>query len=142
MNKCEHCKYICYPEYESNYSECQIFGDDDPPEEYATEDGCNCSKELLEKLLKQNEEAKMKDMEEFAEWFMQEEAKKFLHSVKPGDKVIYIVDDFEGRREREATVKEVFDDHILLDVPGVSDHILINDDFADMIREVTVFDKM
>ena len=75
MNKCDHCKYLCFPDYESNYSECQIFGEE-PPEEYMTEDGCSCSEEQLKQILQANEEAIEKDHEAFVDWFLNEERGK------------------------------------------------------------------
>ena len=81
MNKCSNCKYLCYPEYESSYSECQIFGEE-TPERYATEDGCNCSKELLEQLLLSNQEALEREHEAFVEWFLKEEDKNEDNSYK------------------------------------------------------------
>lgn len=71
--QCEHCEYLCFPEYESNYSECMVFGDAEPPEEYRTEDGCCCPTEELENIRKANEEAREKDMEAFVDWFLEKE---------------------------------------------------------------------
>lgn len=71
MNKCDQCKYLCFPDYESSYSECQIFGEE-PPEEYMTEDGCSCSEEQLKQILQTNEEAIEKDHEAFVDWFLHE----------------------------------------------------------------------
>ena len=71
MNKCDHCKYLYYPDYESSYSVCQIFGEE-TPEEYATEDGCSCSEEQLKQILKEHEEAMEKDHEAFVDWFLHE----------------------------------------------------------------------
>lgn len=70
-NKCNNCKYLCYPEYESSYSECQIFGEE-PPSQYATEDGCNCSEEFLEQLLEENARAQELDHEAFVQWYLKE----------------------------------------------------------------------
>lgn len=75
MNKCNQCKYLCYPEYESSYSECQIFGEE-PPEEYWEEDGCSYSEELLEQLLEKKERALEKEHEAYVKWFLEQEQEK------------------------------------------------------------------
>ena len=71
MPKCNNCKYLCYPEYESSYTECQIFGED-PPEEYYEEDGCNCTLELLDQIALSNAEALEREHEAFVEWYLKE----------------------------------------------------------------------
>lgn len=71
-NHCECCRYLVYPEYESSYTTCQVFGEE-TPEEYATEDGCNCSEELLQQILDRNEEALEKEHEAYVEWFLKQE---------------------------------------------------------------------
>lgn len=73
MPKCNNCQYLCYPEYESSYTECRVFGDE-PPEKYATEDGCRCNSKTLEKILRQNEEALEKEHEAFIDWFLNKES--------------------------------------------------------------------
>jgi len=75
MNYCNTCEYLCYPEYESNYSECMIFGEE-PPEEYATEDGCSCTKEKLKEIHDANERARLKDMECFVDWFLKNKSEE------------------------------------------------------------------
>ena len=69
---CSDCKYLCYPEYESSYTECQVFGEE-PPDQYWVENGCNCSDEKLEEIMKRNEELLEKDHEAFVEWFLEKE---------------------------------------------------------------------
>ena len=76
MPKCDSCPYLCYPEYESSYSECMVFGDSEPPEKYWAEDGCKCSKRTLEKILRENERAREKDMEEYVKWFEEQEKER------------------------------------------------------------------
>lgn len=79
---CNHCKYLCYPEYESNYTACQVFGEE-IPEEYERKDGegCICNGRQLEKILRQNEEALEKDHEAFVEWFLGKEQKNDSDSM-------------------------------------------------------------
>ncbi len=62
--------------------------------------------------------------------------KGFLKSLQPGDKVLYVVDEFEGHSEDVAEVKEVFEDHIIISVPWISDHIWIDDGVSDMVRKI------
>lgn len=75
MPKCNNCEYLCYPEYESSYTECQVFGEE-PPNEYATEDGCRCSKKLLTKILLENQEALEREHEAYVDWFLSKEGDK------------------------------------------------------------------
>ncbi len=72
--KCDNCKYIYYPEYESSHTTCQVFGEE-IPEKYERKDGegCICNGRQLEKMLRQNEEALEKDHETFVEWFLGKE---------------------------------------------------------------------
>lgn len=74
MPKCDCCKYLCYPEYESSYTACSIFGEE-IPEQYERKDGegCICNSRTLEKFKRLNEEAWMKDKEEFVKWFLSKE---------------------------------------------------------------------
>lgn len=65
---CDNCPYCYKPIYEDNYYECRVFGED-VPEEYETEYGCNCSDELLAELLEKNEQAYLKDLEDFCKWY-------------------------------------------------------------------------
>ena len=80
MPKCDTCEYLCYPEYESSYSECRVFGDE-PPKKYWAEDGCKCNKRTLEKILRENEQAREKDMEEYVKWFEQQENNREVAGV-------------------------------------------------------------
>lgn len=68
--KCSNCQYLCYPEYESNYSECSIFGAE-PPEDHMLygDDGCTYTEKELREICEQNEAAWLKDKEEFVKWF-------------------------------------------------------------------------
>lgn len=77
MPKCNSCKYLCYPEYESSYTECQVFGDE-IPEKYERKDGegCRCNKRTLEKLIRQNKEAWEKECEAYVDWFTSKEVKE------------------------------------------------------------------
>ena len=56
-----------------------------------------------------------------------------LKDFKVGMKIIWFSDNPIDTFREEGTVKEVFDDHILIDVPNVSDHIWIDEDCLDMI---------
>ena len=71
--KCDNCKYIYYPEYESSYTSCRVFGDE-PPEKYMRKDGegCICNNRQLEKILKLNEDAWNKEAKAFVEWYEKE----------------------------------------------------------------------
>ncbi len=53
-----------------------------------------------------------------------------------GQKLLYVTDDFEGYKEEIATVKQVFEDHILIDVPSIHDHCWIDDDFENMVKPI------
>lgn len=68
--KCNNCEYLYYPEYESNYTSCRVFGDE-PPDEYLRKDGegCICNRKQLAKMLHENEEAWMKEAEAFVDWY-------------------------------------------------------------------------
>lgn len=68
--KCSNCEYIYYPEYESNYTSCRVFGDE-TPDEYARKDGegCICNKKQLSKMLQENEEAWMREAKAFVDWY-------------------------------------------------------------------------
>lgn len=59
-----------------------------------------------------------------------------LSDFKVGDKVIYFSDNPIDSFLEEGTVKEVFGDHIILDVPKISDHIWIDEDCLEMIEFV------
>ncbi len=74
-NYCETCEYLCYSLSESNYKECMVFGDCEPPEEYATEDGCNCSNKLLQSILEENENARNEEYSRYIEWYKESEEK-------------------------------------------------------------------
>ena len=71
--KCSNCEYLYYPEYESNYTSCRVFGDD-VPDEYARKDGdgCICNGKQLAKIFHGNEEAWMKEAKAFVDWYMGE----------------------------------------------------------------------
>jgi len=71
--KCNNCEYLYYPEYESNYTSCRVFGDE-PPDEYARKDGdgCVCNKKQLSKMFHENEEAWMKEVKAFVDWYKTE----------------------------------------------------------------------
>lgn len=68
--KCSGCPYLYYPEYESNYTSCYVFGDD-VPEEHERKDGegCKCNRNQLKKMFEENERAWLKDKEEFVKWY-------------------------------------------------------------------------
>lgn len=74
--KCEYCQFLCYPEYESSYSVCGVFGEE-VPEQYERKDGegCKFNRMQLEKIQRKNEEARMKEMEAFVKWFEENELK-------------------------------------------------------------------
>ena len=71
--KCNNCEYLCYPECESNYTACQVFGDS-VPDEYERKDGegCICNRRQLAKIFRQNEEAIAEAHEAFVKWFLGE----------------------------------------------------------------------
>lgn len=71
--KCSHCKYLYYPEYESNYTSCQIFGDD-TPDKYTRKDGegCTCNGKQLAKMYRENEKAWLEDKKAFVDWYEKE----------------------------------------------------------------------
>ena len=75
--KCINCEYLYYPEYESNYTSCRVFGDE-TPEEYERKDGegCICNRKQLAKIIAQNEKAWMQDAKAFVDWFMAESEDK------------------------------------------------------------------
>ena len=56
--KCEYCRYIVRVSNENgSYSWCSIFGDDDPPEPFIEEDGCNLKPMEAKKLNRLIEQA-------------------------------------------------------------------------------------
>lgn len=55
--------------------------------------------------------------------------------MKIGQKVTYIVNDFDGHNEYTGTIKEIHSDHIIVDCPGISDHLWFDDDNMDMLRK-------
>ena len=77
MPICEYCKYLCYPECESNYTACSIFGDE-IPKQYERKDGegCICNSRTLKKFERLNAEAWAKDAQAFADWYLSQEAVK------------------------------------------------------------------
>lgn len=52
---------------------------------------------------------------------------------KVGDRVLYSTSDFDGKFSSESTIKEVYPDHVIVDVPGLSDHVYIDNDMMDML---------
>jgi hypothetical protein len=61
-----------------------------------------------------------------------------IDNMKVGDKFTYTTNDFDGRSDHTATVKEKHKDHIIADVKGVSDHVWIdNDIIGDSIQLTT-----
>lgn len=56
--KCNSCQYLYFPEYESNYASCRIFGDE-ISDRYLRKDeeGCICNNKQLAKMFHKNEEA-------------------------------------------------------------------------------------
>ena len=75
--RCSNCEYLYYPEYESNYTACQVFGDE-VPEEYERKDGegCICNKRQLSKIFRQNEAAWLEDAKGFVEFMTREGERK------------------------------------------------------------------
>lgn len=71
---CDNCPFIYYPEYESNYTACRVFGDD-VPDEYMRADGegCKCNTVTLKKMLRENEEAWLEDVKKFVEYMRGDE---------------------------------------------------------------------
>lgn len=74
--KCSNCEYLYYPEYESNYTSCRVFGDE-TPDEYARKDGegCICNGKQLSKMFRENEEAWMREAKAFVDWYEKESEK-------------------------------------------------------------------
>ena len=55
-----------------------------------------------------------------------------ISELKVGDRVKWVsIDPLDGKSEMEGTVKSVFTDHILVDVPQVNDHCWFDDDLID-----------
>lgn len=52
---------------------------------------------------------------------------------KPGQKVIYTVDDFDGHGTAEGTVTGVYDDHAIVDVGDM--HLWVEDFNVDLFEE-------
>ena len=71
--RCSNCEYLYYPEYESNYTSCRVFGDE-TPEKYERKDGegCICNRQQLAKKYRENEEAWLKEAASFVEWYEKE----------------------------------------------------------------------
>lgn len=57
-----------------------------------------------------------------------------FNGYKVGDKVTYSTNDFDGKSTSEGVIKEVYPDHMIVDVPGLSDHVWIDSDSSDMVR--------
>lgn len=75
---CNNCEYLYYPEYESNYTSCRVFGEE-IPEEYERKDGegCKCNKKQLDKLNRKNEEAWLNYVTDYVNWLsLQEEGEE------------------------------------------------------------------
>lgn len=45
------------------------------------------------------------------------------HLFKIGENVKYVVNDFDEKKIYDGTVKEVAADHVLVDIPEISDHM-------------------
>lgn len=74
--KCTNCEYLYYPEYESNYTSCRVFGDD-TPEKYERKDGemgCTCNRKQLATIFAQNEKAWMEDAKAFVDYLVKAES--------------------------------------------------------------------
>ena len=56
------------------------------------------------------------------------------NGYKVGDKITYSTNDFDGKSSKDGVIKEVYPDHMIVDVPGVSDHVWIDSDSSDMVR--------
>jgi hypothetical protein len=71
--KCSNCEYLYYPEYESNYTSCRVFGDE-IPDNYSRKDeeGCICNRKQLAKMFRENEKAWMEEAKSFADWYKSE----------------------------------------------------------------------
>ena len=51
------------------------------------------------------------------------------HLFKEGQKVRHIINDFEGKRCYKGEVKEVFEDHLIVSIPELSDHLWFEEGF-------------
>ena len=72
--RCASCEHLIYPEYESDYSVCEIFGEE-VPQEYATDDdeGCKCHEKTLKRLLDEKEAAIEREHAAYVDWFLNKE---------------------------------------------------------------------
>lgn len=72
--KCDNCRYLYYPEYESSYTACLVFGDE-IPDKYARKDdeGCICTGKQLAKMCEENEEIFANNCRAFVEWALANE---------------------------------------------------------------------
>ena len=55
--------------------------------------------------------------------------------MKKGQKVNYVVTEFGRTRKFPAVITEVHADHMIVNCPGISDHLWIDEDYMDMIEE-------
>lgn len=51
------------------------------------------------------------------------------HLWKVGQKVVWITSDFEGVSREQGTVTEVHENHVVCDIPTVSDHMMFEQGF-------------
>lgn len=51
------------------------------------------------------------------------------HLWKIGQEVVWRVRDFDGTSKHNGTVKEVYPDHLIVDIPDVSDHCYFEQGF-------------
>ena len=72
---CNCCKYLERPCYEESYTICGVFGEE-VPEEYETEDGCNCSDAFLAKQILLNEQAWIDNAMAFVKWHEEQEKRE------------------------------------------------------------------
>lgn len=54
--------------------------------------------------------------------------------MKIGQKVTYIVNDFDGHNEYTGTIKEIHSDHIIIDCPSISEHLWFDNSDFDLLK--------
>ena len=75
-HQCDCCPYLYRPCYEEDYYECRIWGDAEPPDEYALYNGCKCHEKTLKKIHDAMEKAWLEEAEQFCKWYEEMENAK------------------------------------------------------------------
>ena len=75
--RCSGCEYLYYPEPETNYTSCLIFGDDTPDEDMRADgEGCKYNGRQLAKMFKEHEEAWLNEAKAFCDWYEKEKERE------------------------------------------------------------------